>query len=452
MNSKKSRIILGIVVFTGLAIRIAAMLLFRSYEFPVERDHWKFGYEMGRVARSLALGRGFSSPLPDPTGPTALLPPAYPVLLAGIFRVFGIYTTQSAVAACVLNCVFAALACVALYWLGERSFGRKTGLLAAAWLALYPQSIWHAVNTIWDTSLLVLALVTLMALLYGLPARPGIPQLAGTGLFMGLVALVNPAPVLFYPAAALIMWKRFRDHGSGGYREIAVLTGTCLLVFVPWMLRNAVEVGSFTPRIGAGLNFRLGNDDNVWRAGSGGDDVNMYAAESEPEARLYRQMGESAYDRYCARLGMEYVRNHPDRFVALTLARIRAWWLGQNSDWQGNLNTPFNLVALKRLAWLFPLPFFVVGCITAWHNRMRAGLLWALLAIYPIPYCLIWVSERYHYPVEPFLLLVASYGMIQIWEWRGWRHPVASWNNSALADKLRGPRTPARSGIFGGAA
>jgi hypothetical protein len=242
---------------------------------------------------------------------------------------------------------------------------------------------------------------------------------------MGLVALINPAPLLFYPAVALILWKRLRDKGSKGYREIAVLTGACLLVTVPWMARNWIVVGSFGPRSGGGLNFRIGNTDNVWRAGNGGDDLTIYPADSREEGLLYHQMGESAYDRYCARLGMEYVRNHPDRFADLTLARIRAWWLGLGTDYQGNLKAGFHLAAIKRFAFLFPLPFFVAGCIAAWRNRVRAGLLWALLLIYPIPYYVIWVSERYHYPIEPFVLLIGSYGMIRIWKAVGWRRQVA---------------------------
>jgi 4-amino-4-deoxy-L-arabinose transferase-like glycosyltransferase len=408
------------------------MLLFRSYEIPADADHWNFAYEAGRIARSLATGQGFSSPLLEPSGPSAFLPLGYPLVLAGIFRLFGVYTTQAAVVAYLLNCLFSALTCIALYRLGDRTFGRETGLMAAACLALYPPSIWHAVSTIWDTSLLGLCVVGLMAWLYGLPARPTISQLARTGLLMGLVALINPVPLLFYPVVALVLWKRLRDEGSRGYREIAVLTGSCLLVCVPWMVRNAVQMGAFTPRNGAGLNLRIGNTDKAWEAGVGGEDIDIYPAISNEEARLFHKLGETAYDRYCARLGIQYVRNHPGRFAQLTLMRIRAWWLGQNTDWPGNLKVAFRLAALKRFSYLLPLPFFVAGCIAAWRNRIRAGLLWALLAIYPIPYYITFVAERYHFPIEPFLLLVGSYGMIRISKWPGWRRRSStSWNRSA---------------------
>lgn len=399
------------------------MVLCRSYEIPSERDHWSFAFEAGRIARSLATGQGFSSPLPEPSGPTAFLPLGYPLVLSGIFRIFGVYTTQSAVAAYLLNCIFSALTCIALYRLGERLFGRTAGLVAAACLALYPPSVWHAVNTIWDTTLLGLAVVALMTWLYGLPKRPGTAQFAGTGLLMGLVALISPAPLFFYPAVALILWQRLRNQGSRGYREIAILTGSCLLVCVPWMVRNALEVGSFTPRTTAGLNFRQGNSDGAWRLGTGEADVTIYPSNSAQEGRLFHELGELGYDRYCTRLGMEFVRNHPDRFAALTLLRIRHWWLGQGTEWPGNLKLRFQLSSLKRLSWLLPLPFFALGCIAAWRNRKPAGLLVAVLLFYPIPYYLMFVTERYHFPVEPFLLLVGSYGLVQVWEWLGchWR-------------------------------
>ena len=417
MSLRRSLIFLGSIVSVGLALRIAVMLLSRSYEIPNQMDHWDFGYETGRIARSLATGQGFSSPLPEPSGPTALLPAGYPLVLAGVFRVFGVYTTQSAVAAYLLNCLFSALTCIVLYRLGERLFGRVTGLVAAALLALYPPSIWHAVNTIWDTTLLGMALVVLIAWLYGLPECPGTAQLIGTGLLMGLVAFINPAPVSLYPAVALVLWRRLRNQGTSGYREIAILTGSCFLVCVPWMTRNAIQVGSFTPRSGAGLNLRIGNNDAVWRQGTGAEDLSIYPSNSEEEGRLFYKLGEIGYDRYCAHLVMDYIRNHPDRFAALTLIRIRAWWFGQQSEWTGNLKLAFHVSALKSLSWLLPLPFFVIGCFAAWRNRIDVGWLAIVLLVYPVPYYFIFVAERYHFPVEPFLLLVGGYGLVQIWLW-----------------------------------
>src|ERR1700732_4672697 len=83
-------------VLTGWAVRlIVVALVYRGFLDPA-RDHWEFGYEIGRVARSIVLGKGFSNPYWASTGPTALLTPVYPYLLAGVFAAFGVYTKAAA--------------------------------------------------------------------------------------------------------------------------------------------------------------------------------------------------------------------------------------------------------------------------------------------------------------------------------------------------------------------
>jgi hypothetical protein len=59
--------------------------------------NFSFGWEMGRIGRSLAQGQGFSNPFSATTGPTAWEPPLYPFLIAGVFQLFGIYTHASAI-------------------------------------------------------------------------------------------------------------------------------------------------------------------------------------------------------------------------------------------------------------------------------------------------------------------------------------------------------------------
>jgi hypothetical protein len=87
-------------VATSLWIILAIALLLRvGYLWNYTHEHPQqavavvpFLFESGNIAHSLAVGNGFSSPFRVDTGPTAWLPPIYPLLLAGIFRTFGSYT------------------------------------------------------------------------------------------------------------------------------------------------------------------------------------------------------------------------------------------------------------------------------------------------------------------------------------------------------------------------
>jgi hypothetical protein len=98
-----------LMVAAALAIRlIVVAFVFRDLPDPA-RHYERFGNEVGWIARSIALHRGFSSPFYPITGPTALLPPLYPALLGLIFKVFGIYSLASAIVILFLNSLFSAL-------------------------------------------------------------------------------------------------------------------------------------------------------------------------------------------------------------------------------------------------------------------------------------------------------------------------------------------------------
>ena len=92
-----------------------------------------FSQETGSVAQSLAMGKGFSSPFGKETGPTAWLTPVYPLLVAGIFGVFGIFTRASFFAVVFLNALFSSGVCVAIFHAGKRVAGIGVAS-GAAWL------------------------------------------------------------------------------------------------------------------------------------------------------------------------------------------------------------------------------------------------------------------------------------------------------------------------------
>src|ERR1700674_2060416 len=75
-----------------------------------------FAQEAGNIAYSLASGKGFSNPFRRETGPTAWLTPVYPLLVAGIFRVFGIFTANSFFVVVFLNALFSSAACIPIFF------------------------------------------------------------------------------------------------------------------------------------------------------------------------------------------------------------------------------------------------------------------------------------------------------------------------------------------------
>ena len=140
-----------------------------------------FAQETGSIAQALATGKGFSSPFGKNTGPTAWLTPVYPLLVAGIFRIFGIFTRASLFAVVLLNALFSSGVCVVIFHAGKRVAGQNVAS-GAAWLwAIFPNAVIVPFQWVWDTSLsALLAALILWATLKLAESAP-----SGTGVRTG---------------------------------------------------------------------------------------------------------------------------------------------------------------------------------------------------------------------------------------------------------------------------
>jgi hypothetical protein len=69
------------IVIVAFTIRLLVIFLFHTYRFGPGQPY-NFGYEMGRIGRSIAQGNGFGNIYEGLTGPTAYEPPLYPYLVS----------------------------------------------------------------------------------------------------------------------------------------------------------------------------------------------------------------------------------------------------------------------------------------------------------------------------------------------------------------------------------
>ncbi|PYX26153.1 MAG: hypothetical protein DMG87_00300 [Acidobacteria bacterium] len=118
------------MVIIALSLRLGVIFITHTYNFKTVDDNFSFGYEMGRIGRSLASGQGFANPFNETTGPTAWEPPLYPFLIAGVFKGFGIYTRSSALALLILNSIFSALTCIPIFLIARRCFNENVAVWA----------------------------------------------------------------------------------------------------------------------------------------------------------------------------------------------------------------------------------------------------------------------------------------------------------------------------------
>src|SRR5580700_9101806 len=126
-----------IILLVALTLRLGFMWQYRLIHPKQAVSVIPFLFESGNIAHSLATGQGFSSPFRVDTGPTAWMTPAYPLLLAGVFRLFGAYTFGAWAAAVLVNILCCTLACVPIFYAGKRISGVGLGA-STAWLGHFP--------------------------------------------------------------------------------------------------------------------------------------------------------------------------------------------------------------------------------------------------------------------------------------------------------------------------
>ena len=142
------------IFWAALFVRVLYMTLAHTYRIRPYEDHFDFGWEMARIARALVTGHGYADPfITGHTGPTAWLPPAYTLIIAAAFKLFGVYTPLSAWVLLAINSIFSAATVPAIYEIAARCFNRRVAVWSAWIWALYPAAMQYAVRWVWEMSL-----------------------------------------------------------------------------------------------------------------------------------------------------------------------------------------------------------------------------------------------------------------------------------------------------------
>jgi len=393
------------IFLVALGLRLAVVPFLVGEQLNPARDHWVFGWETGRLARSLASGHGFGSPLFGWTGPSAWMAPGYPALLAGVFKLFGIYSIASAYVILSLNCLFAALTCFPLRSIARTAFGHWTGVTAAWAWALFPYSFDFAAGLVWSTALNALLLTVAVAVTVALERKLSPFSWAAWGAMWGVIGLTEPSLLVCLPVAGV--WLVARERRRGMPWIFFWRTGFAALLFVfvvsPWFVRNYRSLGHFVPlREGLGLMLYQGN---TW------DTFDLSPDWANPphnpaEMAEYARVGEFAYMTEKKEQAISEIRKHPARFAGTTMRRILFTWSGYwNLSPAYRRMEPFALPNILMVSLLSVLA--ARGLILTFRRHRRFAVLFAaLLVAFPAVYYITHPSMAYRHPVDPVLVLL----------------------------------------------
>ncbi len=367
------------------------------------------GYETVALATNLAQHGSFANPLMVlPSGPSALEPPLYPLLLALCIKVFhtpAFVTLAVSIGAVLANAITASLLPrVSSVVFDDARPGVVAGILWLMAAQLFPS---------WDANYTVPVLLSFCLFTGSTISKSGAIHLGLVGgLIAGFLFLLNPMSLLVF-LLWLIHLLIFRSAPlKRALTYCCVVLGTVAMVAFPWALRNYRVLGKAVVRTGFGLTIYASNTDcsrtTLYEDLHSGC-ANLYQPNFNlHEAEALRDLGEVNYDRTRLAAAKVWMHNHPDRLLRLTASRIAVFWFPRTPQ------QPFRAIIIWIVT-LLSLP----GLIQMAYERVTFTLFTiSSLLIYPLAYYVVLSDVRYRYPVLWLSLLPAGYFLV--WVLRRW--------------------------------
>jgi 4-amino-4-deoxy-L-arabinose transferase-like glycosyltransferase len=402
---------LPFITLVALALRLVAVGFLYKDTWNDFRDHLLFGFEIGRIARSLAAGHGYGNPMLMETGPTAWMTPIYPYLLAGVFRIFGIYSRNSALVILSFNALCSALTCIPIFLMARRSFGRSVAVVACWIWALSPYSIYISGGFVWETCLSALLLAILFLWTLQLREHPGRWSWLGFGILWGVSALTNASTLALFPFLtgwALYPLRRTRVSRQQWLAATVLAVLGLAIAVLPWQVRNYRTFHTpITLRDNFWLEFWVGNDGHSesWM------DENAHPSINEAELAEFVRRGEIPYMQEKRREALSYLAQHPGQFVALSFRRFLYMWTGFWNLAPENLEIEFHNPANAYLATGLTAAM-LIGLWQALRNTRDATWPYVLvLVFYPLIFYVTHPAMRYRHMMEPEMVVLAAVGV-----------------------------------------
>ena len=412
-----------LIFLLALALRLGYALFF---PWDLTGDRFDPGqlFQDERVydetATNLLDGKGFVS-----SSDVAVLPPVYPVFLAGVYAVFG----HSFTAVRIVQVVISALTCVVVYYLGKGAFNRGVGRLAAVISVCYPFFL------VWTRALLTETLTAFLVAVGVLWLQKTACQTSAVncivaGCIWGSAALLRGNMALFLPL--LLLWALLEFGPTP--TALRVGTSTLLtagLLIAPWAVRNYVQYRELVlVSSHGGLNIYNGNNPYS----SPYVPYDSQTVRMEPEVAAWLQGPISIeMDNELLNRALRYIVAHPRTFLWSAYGRLTVFWRPVTLDTvREKLSSDAGYGGFTSLALRLALPFLsvfdglvlglaFVGMFLAVHKRRARPLYIALLAFCAMHLVAIVVGNgRFRLPLMPISIVFSGYAVYALISLPSW--------------------------------
>jgi hypothetical protein len=403
-----------VILVIAFAVRMTVLYEMKHNARTPILTNAPYGYETGAIAASIARGKGFSSPLGVPSGPTAWLTPVYPYLLAGIFKVYGVYTYQSQLIILTINCLFSALTCVPIFFAGRKLGGVAAGAIAAWVWAFYVEAILTPVQWIWDTSLAALVCACIVWATLEIRDSRKTWHWIGYGALWAFGLMVNAAIASVAPFVLLwLAWPLWKERKNRALLRLPIYAALVIAAgCTPWTVRNLVVMHKLIPlRSNFGLELWLGNNSQVPDTWAGW----LHPSDSLEQRKDFLQLGEIEYIHERQNDALSFMKTHPVDTARFFWRRFVENW---TTTWDPIQDIWGALPWYERMAFVSNLVCVLAGLggvLLLFREKNPFALPIAFFPlIFPIVYYVTHPSRRYRHPIDPVLILLTAVAAVHL--------------------------------------
>ena len=400
-----------LILLLALLLRVGYMVATPDYVLV----HDALDYD--KAAKSIARGDGWPySRIPGRE--TAFRPPAYPVLLAGVYKVAGVeHGTKHdrVVPARILGIVLGTLIVLMTGVVARQLWGRRVSLLAMAGAAVYIPLILVGASVMSEPLFALLLLGALAAAIQHRRSTHRWRGVALAGVLAGLTCLTRANALVLLLPLGLAVWTVRPRFTVRAFAAPALLVVLALLTISPWTIRNAVTFHRFIPvstQLGSALagtyndQARLDKENPAsWRA------IFHIPEFNDIYARIDQTPEPVVEDELRAR-SKAYIRKHPG--YVLTVAEwtsLRMLELG-GLDWSRHTAATISVTAGWAMAgvicfWVFAL-LALAGAFTKLARRTPMFVWLIPILLYLSVVFLVVETPRYRTGIDPFIVMLAA--------------------------------------------
>lgn len=400
-----------LILLLALLLRVGYMVATPGYELV----HDAFDYD--HAATSIASGEGWPYSR-APGRESAFRPPAYPVLLAGVYKVTGVEhgtKHERLVPARILGILIGTLIVAMIFIVARQLWGRRVALLAMFGGAIYIPLILVGASVMSEPLFALLLLGALAAAIQHRRSTHRWRWVVVSGVLAGLTCLTRANALVLLLPLGLAVWTVRPRWSVRALAAPALLVVLALVTVSPWTIRNAIVFDRFIPvstQLGSALagtyndQARLDKENPAsWRA-------IFHIPEYQDIYAHIKTTPEPLIEDILRERSKAYIREHPT-YVAKVAewTTLRMFELG-GLDWSRHTAATISVTPGWAMAgvycfWVFTL-LAIAGAFTKLARRTPLFVWMVPVLLYLSVVFLVVETPRYRTGIDPFIVMLAA--------------------------------------------